>query len=862
MLRKVLSQILILVFISGLLTTTASAETEMKDADELGLVYALGIVDETKEKLEEISRGEFAYCVGRLFFQDEALEEIEAGFSDCDLLPAAWQGAIGYLRSIGVVTGFSEGKFCPYESVGLNEAAKIILGIIDVNGFLGIAGNYISLASRKGLLDAVVLSESAKLTRLDTVRMLYNTLECNLSGTTHYSKTVLERDCKRFREFYMNLYEVTGVVTDNGDTSLYGATEIDSDEINVGGITISNYTGMDILGEKVKLYFRADSANEKNEFVWYCGTDKYNDFANFHTFINSSYASYKYTYYVDRYSKRGETAKLSQGFKLIYNERALKSGISFDDSYMLPDRAQIKLIDNNKDGLFDVVFIRAYETFVVKGIDTEDEKLYSESGETLCLRDYDSKVFSNDDGVEISSQDIFKTNTVLSVLKSLCGTHITVIKRENVLEGSVDMVSDDEIIIDGGLYILERGYHPVLKPGDQGKFYLDDFGSIIYYDANENNKIFAYVIAVDNKNKLRPPKIKLIDESNSVKAYELKEKLTLNGSVTSADSVINFLEARDDVDRLVRVKFNSENVISYIETVGNDVISGNTDFSIIDGLKKISGKNYYKHTRLFDGRAALASDAKVFIIAKNPMSDGDYLVTDNDYFDRAEYICDDATLYTTDGSSLASAMLLIAENMGRDVDKSENIYLVRTIKTVCDEQGTIRKELTLLDDTGEQKVMTEEENVLLFTDKNGNQDTVEAGDVIRYGYNREGYIDKGNLLVVYDRDKKYFNKDNVKSYNSSKYYANNVIQSFWVLNTLPGYTGVSFNEASGTLTASEKYLYPNSVFKKIYLFDVSRNRTTEITPEELVGYDVAGTECSYGVMYTLYYTRGFAVVYK
>lgn len=101
-----------------------SPEEPNKPTEIKHLPYIVGYEDGTFRAERAVTREEFATMVARLLLEGNEHEDLS---SFEDIRPNRYSNAyVGYLESLGIVSGYTDGKFRPFDALTTNEARNII----------------------------------------------------------------------------------------------------------------------------------------------------------------------------------------------------------------------------------------------------------------------------------------------------------------------------------------------------------------------------------------------------------------------------------------------------------------------------------------------------------------------------------------------------------------------------------------------------------------------------------------------------------------------------------------------------------------------------------------------------------------
>ena len=193
--------------------------------------------------------------------------------------------------------------------------------------------------------------------------MLYKALDVNVADvyTTKRGGTGVSTSSKTARETYQQSEKLTGIVTAVAQTSLYSASsglgkryiEVENSSGSKTYMVSSNVDTYALLGYKI-------SANESTESVdEYSFLDSIEKDSKNKTYLISadniySADSKSISYWESDSSTKLLTLAFDSSVAIIYNGRFIKD---FTDADFDIESGSIRAIDNNNDGVADVVFI-------------------------------------------------------------------------------------------------------------------------------------------------------------------------------------------------------------------------------------------------------------------------------------------------------------------------------------------------------------------------------------------------------------------------------------------------------------------------------------------------------------------------
>ena len=292
-LKKVLA--LVLAFACAFTMFAGAAFTDSADikvdTEVVDTLVSLGVVngydDGSFKPNGTVTRAEMAkmiYVLRTGNSDASAYNDDKTSFTD---IGSHWaRGYIKYCKSLGIIAGKSNTKFCPNDKVTAQEAAKMLLVTLGYNadkaGLVGAnwASRTNALADENGLLEDVNTSFTSACPRQYAAQLIYNAID---------AKTVVWRDDaytnenyagdpnKTIGEKYMGLESETGMLVAAGKVGLdgkkYDEDQVVLDKVNKDDVatTLSDVTGdySALLGQHVKVLHKVTKAgvNSNKEMV-------------------------------------------------------------------------------------------------------------------------------------------------------------------------------------------------------------------------------------------------------------------------------------------------------------------------------------------------------------------------------------------------------------------------------------------------------------------------------------------------------------------------------------------------------------------------------------------------------------------
>lgn len=313
------------------------------------IVSALGIYRDDAEDKNAISRVEYAVMIARVLGVSSSEAPGEDPYQDFFKYEYA-SGDLAYLKENGIMIGDEENRFHPNDPIDPQSALVVGVRALGYRYRLSDDASAIDAirVARETGLDQGIDTSSRTMDEAVLKKVLYHILCANYMEWE-------ERAGKPLLTAVWGLEKVEGVVTSNDVTGIYHADDqCRKDEIMIGEQRYKDLSGngRNCLGRNVTAF--VDRGTDELRYLY--ETNNRSLFSDDRTFY---YDHFRLSYQNDN----GKTVSytLSPQFAFIYNGKS----ILFDASYFDGDEKQVTLIDNDSDGIYDVVTIEHYTYDVI-----------------------------------------------------------------------------------------------------------------------------------------------------------------------------------------------------------------------------------------------------------------------------------------------------------------------------------------------------------------------------------------------------------------------------------------------------------------------------------------------------------------
>lgn len=745
---KKLICVLLIICILPLSSFAVYAQSNENNSSEAERIFkklvALDLLDENDiVNTEEMLRSDFVriamktagITVSESSFEDSPYKDLESTGLNFPYIVMA--NKLGYLTS-------DNGRFYPNNAISYNDAIKILVGILGY-GFMaersgGYPGGYIKFAASSKLLSGISIKSGNALSLSDGLALIENSLNAVITEEFYSRKSVEYAISNQTLADYLGIYEVKGIISENSVTGLY-SRESDENSICVGNVkmmTESAHEFDEFLGYYCKVFYTQEGGDYT---IKYCErVDSRNDellvMAD-----DIEYQNGKYVYRDEKHSNK--TASLSSNYSVIYNGKFAAAG----ECPMDTDNGYIKLIDNNGDNRYDVVFIMQFTTHIIDGIGLHNNSVTTNNLLTFELetdRDSCSHIFVNGKESDLS---VVTPRVIGSYAESL-GTGRKVKNlyiSSRYVSGVIESVGEDEIEIDGGFYKARNDIFETLKPGLEGKFLIDEFGYICYY-SSENTMLYGYLndMYYGTSGLRGRLEVKIFTQSGAFEIYETAKKVTLNDrkKIPAAEVYDLLIDPEtQNFRQFIRYSLDTEGNIKKIETATEIAPYTMEGLDASDkGIFRLSSSGqlrYRSSNSSFDGAFAIDSDSLIFAIPPTPETADDedftlltksYLANDNQYTYEA---------YNIDKSGKVEFLLLRTTYSG----SLRNITVVDSKCTVITEDG---------EEYAAIRGYTQGEKTTYLLKSPSLASNISEGDIITC--NRNKYMEIISITKLWDAD--------------------------------------------------------------------------------------------------------------
>ncbi|MCK9479506.1 MAG: S-layer homology domain-containing protein [Firmicutes bacterium] len=569
-----------------------------------------GYEDGTFKPENIMTRAEFAVVICNLLNLSEVAElNSGAAFSDVPITHPAF----GYIRTVAdanIIGTYAGGNFEPNRPVTYEQVITVLVSILGYTPQAEVRGGYPTgywlVAAELKITDGrVSISDDAE--RGGIAILICNALEVDMMKQSNFGdnpKYTVSKGATLLCE-KLKIYKEKGQITANGNSTLTGKSNLRDDEVRIsGGIyKVGEIDAQALLGYNVTYYWR-----EKDDKINKVLLDIRLNAQNHEIIVDTKdidQAQSDRDRLVYTVNSHTATAAIHTAPYVIFNGGAANK---FEKSSFYIPCGNIRLLDSDGDGIYEMVFITSYEVYLADVIDTANFTVYDRLGNPpLCLdpTDRNLKIKVKKQGKEMAAGDI-RPQDVLMVAKSRNGNIIHIDISNYVIEGDItEIITDgdgkiDSLVINGKVLKASPFFKEHISVGDGGTFYLDSRGEIVSLGAQRIIKgryawLFNMMLGTGLDATVN---FKLLTDSGKWEILKSAHKVRLNGETSiSARDLLRIGELYNQQavkvkPQLIKYSTNDKGLITEIYVAANNspkVMDYGTEIFTVD-RSNISGK--------------------------------------------------------------------------------------------------------------------------------------------------------------------------------------------------------------------------------------------------------------------------------
>lgn len=424
--------------------------------------------------------------------------------------------------------GYNTGSTESYADITVGEAAAKLLYAMGLGYMYEAFGtdsvSYYRAARQCGLLNGIYADANCALESAVFAKMLINAMSVEQKTGVKTGDKAEYISVGNYMDMH-NIKKLSGTVEATSDTSVNMPNGVKSGQTVIDGITYeTNMNARPYLGYKVE-YYTQDNSNGKFDKIMCMFVKGENSVITVDAEdINSvSGDMTKFSYNVEDDKVKSE--KIKKDFVLIYNG---KYKLKKEAALLKPALGNVTLLDNDGDGTTDIVFVNAYEIYIINNV--SDDVIYDQNGKKeldLSSSKNIRGIYKNGEEADIAS---LTRDDVAYVAVDASGKYIEINASDEKITGKVNSVEDTgnyrTYTIDGKEYSASINLNIDNLLGSDGTFYLGPTG-IIEKQIIEKNGSYGILISAANENGIGNKKVKIFTSNGEEQIFDIADSAYL-----------------------------------------------------------------------------------------------------------------------------------------------------------------------------------------------------------------------------------------------------------------------------------------------------------------------------------------------
>lgn len=774
-------------------------QTAITHLSNIGIIK--GYEDGSFRPDEVMTRGEFAVVMANLFGAGEEQSIFpNPYFYDVPEEHFA-KNSIIYCIHLGLMEGYGDGYFHPDQPITYAEAVKIMVSAL---GYYPLAVNkggyptgFLTQANELSVLKGIRKNASEKILRGEIAQLAYNALNVSLLEETSFgNNTGLEAKGNTILSKYLKMDIVQGIVSSNGYTKIEFVPDISEEHILIGDTKLKKNGRYET--EFLGMYAEAIYDKENEKLLSIVALDNKNREL---ILGGKDILSVEDDRIIYDSGDKDLNVSVSNARKVVYNG-------SFRFDYELSQLENLKdgyirMIDNDNDNRYDVIFVNEFETFIVLD-NVPSSKIIRDKkqGEKILdLEAYDNVIFRDSMGRLLDYDSIGKIN-ILNVLRS--PEYVECFVSNETKSGEILQITSGEkgayYHIGTQAFLLSDSFsgsaENTLSVGDNVTAYLGVDGTIAYAEnvavsgAYEQGVLMGLRFEDGLEQTL---KVKLFCRDGTVTVADAAENLYINGDkykssdIAGLTDALTYRNAQGIADRgvsqFVLYKTDTEEKI-------REIYTSSTDFSEDVKLYRTipdSPLYYSSAASSFDGVANVDGNTWILKIPEGDLQDKseeDFQIYSSADFVAAQYQIEFYNTLKT--KQTADIVSLVGSAVPPDVAFDVALSVVTDIVQAVDKDGDIGTKIKYFTAGSLQEAF--------LADSFDRSRMPSKGQIIRLSLDRQGKINYIDRYFDYDTDKWIFGTS-YKGQDTNNYFvATARIVAAYVTGIRDGYIRIGFKK--------------------------------------------------------------------
>lgn len=847
---------------SDYLSTNSSGDSDVENskfAEDIAFLTRLGIMESPDganlNPDEGVTKQEFAKILTKILaldikthnrdsspidFTEETERELHTPVFEDVPLANPYLEAIEVVSSFRLIDGVTPTKFYPEDKINYVQAVSTMVKVLcmDAMPVAAINSDIIDIVvKRYDLYEGLGYDIKKQISRAELAHLIVNTI------TLEYTDILVSANSKRgdtLLSKYHDIFKEEGVVEGNEYTQL-----VSQERNRDGYVTINSveyFTEMqavkDMLGYSIE-YFYYDDLGERTIVFAELKKSKNDEAVIKAEDIVSSTAT-SVTYLVNNRSKN---IRFSTNIDVIYNgNAAIESSAALVRALNI-SAGDLRFLDNNGDGTYDVLFVNEYQSFMVSDVDYNNGIIYDTNNTARCdlkLKDPSAVKYTIKNKNGTLKLKYIEKNSIVSVYSSLDGGVVTVTVGEDEVYGTLQNYNGGEhiAVIDDVEYPAESGISraPI---GSNVVAYQNMEGRIVYFDAAGVSVAYGYLWRIAKTNDENDSIIfTVLTEENSWETYTFNNRVRYNGTGRIDDDqllqISSLYAAGRCIPQIIKYKLNGEGLCTEIETDTtvsyptdnrkNEAIQAGRLIKTWDMQAKSKSSVFYNGNKVL----YLDKDTVIFLVPQSGNKEDFRVVRNEKFYDRNYAVKAYNSLYQQN----AEALVITVDSGFTTMDAGDPLFVFDKTRTKLDSYGDL---VTVVFGYINGKLVE-------YTLSNENLFAgYQKGDLFQIGIDfdeklstatlikRRSALESGNLS-------NYAPYGNVGAYNGVIFGKVTDINGDMVTLQLPNNDSVSYKLSSGTFYCYEYGVLSTSGMSNVQRGDAIAIRFKNVAIQEVVVY--------------------------
>lgn len=681
--------------------------------------------------------------------------------------------------------------FRPSEGITYVEAMKMCLVAMGYERECAVRGGFpigvITVAGQVGLNKGTKADADSVLSGSQAYTILYYMLTKELPVPVSLGERDIYETQKgvTFLSTYWNITQIEGIITENSHTTLSQGQNRTECSIVIGGSRYECDAATEAyIGCNTEAYIYTDAAGKQTVAAVFLKSTETVQLAGHEvTKLDASALTY-----LPEAADREVRCRLDSTYDVLYNGKAYTGSLT---TAFLQQCEAVTLIDNDRDGNYEVIVLEQYVYSLISNIDYAQGVIYTNNvlGTKIDLKHFDAQYQIFDaDGQSIELYHLNAGDFVQATV-SEDGNYVTVYRSEAVTVGTVSAVSSGEnnVTIGENTYKMSASFtkqYPTLSLSDSGSFYIGADGRIVLWERESVSSVhFGYIIATNHEGAFGSYQIKLMSDSGKIGIYDLAAKVKLNGKSEKAETVFGAIPGF--LTKLVQYAVNADGKIYYLDSAeksayapGSAAAEGlpQDDSLLLYDYGEGSSYRYYSSTQQLYPVVNL-SGSKVFVVPTDETNaqDSDYRVTGSSIFgdDTVTVSRSLVEIFNVSFAGVPQCIVYKRNVSDTTYDASYETAVVDKLVQAVDSEGNIRYKLTFLMNEKYYSYFIDEDSVDISSLKSSGK-PLSTGDIFRFqAENNEIYT----MVVDFDADPSVMTKNGKSTVDFNADWANPVYQT-------------------------------------------------------------------------------------